>query len=262
MTFGGKNDIFVYIVGGDLSIDCLNSGNDRIEVNLANEDQTISTNSGNDTIIIHSVNDRTMLTINAGENGTNKLRDDFNYIEIDGLFAASASIIGGHGNDVITVNNATGSKGLSRPSLFKRERFLSPSSYFIDISTGDGDDSLYFKTTPACTMEIDTGGDNDSIQIYGLGLGTNATILGGSGNDTLKIDGRSGQYPLVKNSIDGSSLNWNGGSDTDRLEAYFVSAGNTNLNLFGDNDGPNYVTLNCADIACVVLSRDTFLANM
>jgi hypothetical protein len=262
LTLGGENDISVYIVGGDLTIECNSTENDRIEVDLAHEDQTIATNSGNDTIIIHSVHDRTMLTINAGESGTSRLHDDHNYIEIDGLFAASAMIIGGHGNDFITVNNLTSSEDFSTSALFNRERSLFASYSLFNISTGKGDDSLYFKTTPACTMQIDTGDDNDVIQFYGLGLGSNATVLGGSGNDTLKIDGRGGQYALDKNTMDRTSLNWNGGGDEDRLEAFFVSAGNTNLNLFGDSDGPNYVTLNCADIACIVLSRDTFLANM
>jgi len=268
-TSGGKSDVSVQEVDGDLSIDCLNTGNDRIEVNLTKGDQKIATNAGNDTIIIHSVHRESMLTIIAGENGTNHLGNDNNYIKIDGLLDANALIIGGHGSDVIILNNATEviSMDESSSNAFQRDRSLgdsshSASSYSLIVSTGNGQDALHVKTTPSCSMEIDTGDDNDIIHIYGLGFGTSATVLGGSGNDTLKIDGRDGGSARVKNTMDGTSLNWNGGLGKDMLETYFVSAGNSNLTLFGDSKGPNYVTIKCADIACVVLSRDTFLANM
>jgi hypothetical protein len=62
--------------------------------------------------------------------------------------------------------------------------------------------------------------------------------------------------------MDGTSLSWDGGGDEDSVELYFVSTGNTSLTLLGDNDGPNYVTLHCSNIACIILSRDTFLANI
>lgn len=42
---------------------------------------------------------------------------------------------------------------------------------------------------------------------------------------------------------------------------FFVSAGTTSLELFGDNNltaGANFMKLKCADIACIVLSRATF----
>ena len=268
-TSNSNSDVSTEKVDGDLSIDCLNSGNDRIEANLIKGDQKIVTNAGNDTIIIHSVHRESMLTIIAGDVGANPTGNDNNRIEIDGLLEANALITGGHGSDVIILNNATEAILMEESSskLIQRDRSLkvsskSASSYFLNISTGTGKDELHIKTTPSCSMEIDTGDDNDSIHIYGLGFGTNATVLGGSGNDNLTIDGRDGGLEHVKNTMDGTSLNWNGGLGEDILETYFVSAGNTKLTLFDDKHGPNTVIINCANISCVVLSRDTFLANM
>jgi hypothetical protein len=111
-------------------------------------------------------------------------------------------------------------------------------------------------------MAIDTGADNDFIEIFGLGFGTNGTVLGGSGNDTLTIDGRDYASPILRNLMDGSTLNWNGGTDEDRVIINLTSAGNTNLNLFGDSSMKNYIEMSCPDFRCVILSRDTFLANM
>ena len=52
------------------------------------------------------------------------------------------------------------------------------------------------------------------------------------------------------NTMDGTSLNWNGGDGEDRVDMQFVSAGTTNLNLFGDTQGSNSVVLRCAEVNC------------
>lgn len=48
----------------------------------------------------------------------------------------------------------------------------------------------------------------------------------------------------------------------DKLDTYFVSVGNTVVEMFGDSSaagtGENFLTVRCADIACIVLSRQTF----
>ena len=90
------------------------------------------------------------------------------------------------------------------------------------------------------------------------------TIYGGKGNDTARVDGRDPNDD-TRNTFNGTTLRWNGGEGADLLEAYFVSSGTTNLDLFGDSGSdllPNFVTLNCGDFACTILSRGTFLANI
>jgi hypothetical protein len=193
-TGGGDGIVNVFSVEGDLTITCLDTGNDSIEVDRALGDQTIATYAGDDSIIIR------------------------------------------HSTTVASTSDEMDPAA----ALFKRERLLLSSSYFLNISAGAG---------------------NDAVKIFGLQFGTHATVLGGSGNDTLKLDGRDREY----NSLDGTSVIWNGGLDEDLVDMYFVSAGNTGLTLLGDsgeNYVPNYVTLRCADITCIILSRDTFLANM
>lgn len=68
-------------------------------------------------------------------------------------------------------------------------------------------------------------------------------------------------YNVSFSAKDGTTIHWNGGLGKDSLDMYFVSTGNTNLELFGDANtttGANFLTVRCADIACVVLSRQTF----
>lgn len=43
---------------------------------------------------------------------------------------------------------------------------------------------------------------------------------------------------------------------------YLVSAGTTNLNVVGDNNDVNVLVARCSNVACTVLSRETFLANI
>ena len=57
-------------------------------------------------------------------------------------------------------------------------------------------------------------------------------------------------------------MSYHGGIHDDSVNTYFVSAGTTNLNLVDDNFGQNEAIIRCADIACTILSRETFLANI
>lgn len=75
-----------------------------------------------------------------------------------------------------------------------------------------------------------------------------ATIYGESGADELYVDGRA--EGAGRNTMTGTNLNWNGGDGEDRVHMQFVSAGTTNLNLFGDSDGPNSVFLHCVEVSC------------
>jgi hypothetical protein len=222
--------------GGDVRITC-EAGSNEIDVSNIGGDLFVQTGGGGDDVV-HVFSVLGDLTITCLDTGND-------HIEVDHA-SGDKTIMTNLGNDIIIIrDNATVSTTVDA-ALFKRERSLLSSSY-LNISGGSGD---------------------DLVQIFGLRFGTIATVLGGGGNDTLKIDGRCGEsYNTlpIQNTLDGTSLYWNGGADEgddDIVDMYFVSAGNTQLNLLGDNLGHNYVTLRCADIACVILSRDTFLANM
>jgi hypothetical protein len=266
---GGKDLINITNTGGDMIIttSATTSGQDNIHILNTIGDQTITTGAGDDVIILFPVTDNTLLTIDTG--------DDNDLLKIDGLVAANADISCGSGNDELILNNATETNIVEEANtptttfpIFQRDRQLSTAQFLhsIIIATGDDNDEVFIKTIPdKCSLEIDVGSDDDVIEIAGLGYGSNVTILGGAGSDTLLLDGRESEDiedpSLAINTMDGTSIYWNGGDGVDNLEMYFVSAGTTSIELFGDNNietGENFMTLQCADIACIVLSRQTF----
>lgn len=131
------------------------------------------------------------------------------------------------------------------------------------IFSGAGNDTILVITNGAGSyLDINAGDDNDTIKI--LALGGNATVKGQGGSDLLLLDARN-ESDSLRNTMDASHLDWNGGlgaDDNDKVEMYFVSAGTTNLNLVDDNQGVNTLIARCSDNACTMLSRRTFLANI
>ena len=135
------------------------------------------------------------------------------------------------------------------------------------VSSTSKDSSLSINCTRESSIQVvttqgpiflDTGEGDDQIEIFGLG--GNARVLGGAGKDKLLIDSRSSEGGF--NTIDGYEVIWDGGSGDDELETFFVSSGVTNIMISGDNEGSNIVNSHCPPVACTVLSRDTFLANI
>ena len=229
----------LYEWDGDVSIVC-GIGPNEVDVSYVAGDIFVQTGGGGDDIVnVFSVEgDLNITCLDTGNDS----------IEVDHAFGDQTIATYAGYDSIIIRHNATAAPTSDEmdqaAALFKRKRLLLSSSYFLNISGGAG---------------------NDLVQILGLQFGTHATVLGDSGNDTLKLDGRvpeSYNSPPVRNTLDGMSLFWNGGAGKDLVDMYFVSAGTTGLNLLGDNFDKNYVTLRCADIACIILSRDTFLANM
>jgi Ca2+-binding RTX toxin-like protein len=108
---------------------------------------------------------------------------------------------------------------------------------------------------------IDAGGGDDLITIDALR--GNGTVLGGPGNDKLLVDTRDpSSGDTVVNTLDGSSLLWNGGGGNDTVEIYFVSTGTTHLNTVGESDGVNNVAASCSNGLCTILSSDFFETNL
>jgi hypothetical protein len=130
----------------------------------------------------------------------------------------------------------------------------------LNILSGDGNDAILIKQSRG-NIYIHAGAGNDTIQIDSVG-GNVTDVLGGTGNDRLLLDGRDPNSTIIRNTMNGTRIDWNGGEGDDMVEMYFVSAGSTNLNIIGDADGTNEVIANCADLPCTILSRQTFLANI
>lgn len=142
------------------------------------------------------------------------------------------------GDDTVIVNNTEGS---------------------ATLLTGNGVDLIRVDGVGGY-LEIDSGNDDDEIEIYALG--GDAYVFGGNGTDVLKLDARDPNSEEPHNTMDGSTLSWNGGHGDDRVEMYFVSEGTTNLNITGDKYDVNQLIARCSDDACTILSRRLFLANI
>lgn len=131
----------------------------------------------------------------------------------------------------------------------------------LNVHTAEGNDNITIHTTgDESFLYIDAGEDDDNIII--TGLKGDAEVKGGEGSDKLYVDGRS--LEGASNTINYTTVLWEGGDGNNTLEMFFVSLGTTNLNMTGggDSQATNEVILHCPDIACTVLSRKTFLANI
>lgn len=116
----------------------------------------------------------------------------------------------------------------------------------MDLFLGTkGDDLTVFSTSVDLLLTVTAGEGNDKINI--TGLQGDATVYGDGGEDELYVDGRA--EGIGRNTLNGTDLNWNGGLGQDYLEMQLVGAGTTNLNLFGDGDGPNTVVLLSTEVA-------------
>ena len=131
------------------------------------------------------------------------------------------------------------------------------------IKAQNQDDTIIVNETQG-DLRLHGGGGDDKIFIYGLGNETKTVVYGDGGADVLTVDGRGdpNNNSTAINTLDGSKLRWNGGNGADTLTHHFTSAGTSDLDIFGDNDGPNSVFLKCSDFDSRILSRATFLANL
>jgi hypothetical protein len=121
-------------------------------------------------------------------------------------------------------------------------------------------DKFYVQDTQG-DLTLHAGSGGDEIFITGLGDSATAVIYGDAGEDYLEVDG-SGS--TLVNTLNTSTVRWNGGNGSDKLKMFFTSTGNTVVDIFGDNSGVgvNSLQVECVDFACTVLSRATFIANI
>jgi len=205
----------------------------------------IITGGGNDTIVIGNKNKGfesqvyPELIIDAGE-GTDTLTINDSASEVAKVIELRPTSIDGGFHD--SENKAIFYFGVEEMNLhLGTENDIltvnsTAESMFLNVTAGDGDDNVY---------------------VYGLQ--GDATVYGENDNDELYVDGRPDG--IGRNKLDGTHLKWNGGIGKDYLEVELVSAGITDLTLFGDNVGENSAVVNCREVVCTVLSRQNFLAN-
>ena len=150
-----------------------------------------------------------------------------------------------------------------RPNIFRVVSTAVDSRTFIRAQNQS--DTIIVNETQGY-LEVGAGGGADEIFVYGLGEGTEAVVYGEDGDDYLFVDGRgdlnntNATDPV--NTLDGSRLRWSGGSGNDTLDHHFTSPGTSDVDVFEDNKGSNFVFVSCSDFDARILSRRTFLANL
>ncbi|MBR4032392.1 MAG: hypothetical protein IKJ07_06630 [Clostridia bacterium] len=169
------------------------SGADSI--NVRGQYATVSTGAGNDTV---NIADGSHHTIDLGEGN--------NVVTSENSFNYSNSIVGGAGNDSVTLNGKNNT-----------------------LSTGAGNDTigLYNNTSNEKNI-LDAGEGADKITV---GAGSDNTYKGGAGNDTINFLNFGTDTVMSGNEIDA-------GDGADKITVY--GSNNTIMSGAGDDTITNY----------------------
>jgi len=124
----------------------------------------------------------------------------------------------------------------------------------------DNDDFFYIKETIG-DLNLFAGGGQDQLYVYGLGEKSTARLFGDNGNDTLIVDGTGFTATKPVNSLQQSTLQWDGGVGQDTATIQLSSVGDFTMDILGDTDGMR-LTVYCDNYDSVMLSRVNFLANI
>jgi hypothetical protein len=129
---------------------------------------------------------------------------------------------------------------------------------------GDGIDvfTIVNVTEAVQHLLVRARGEDDKLYFEGLVEEVVANVYGGSGDDTVWIDGtKNFTYPPM-NLLEESRLRWSGGLGYDTMFIKLSSLGSSNIDIFNDVKGINDVNIACTDADTVMLSRENFLANI
>ena len=155
------------------------------------------------------------------------------------IFNGDVSIVIGSGPCTLDTTHASGDIYIDLQGLGDDVVNLLEIGGSIDVKTWDGNDQIAVdKLHGSLLIEMGSGDDVVSIDY----LGGNGTVLGDSGDDMLLLDARG--TPDHINTMDGTHLNWNGGTGNNSVEMYFVSAGTVSLNFY--NVDPNQILARCS----------------
>ena len=244
---GGMNEILVLFAGGIVDI-TTGDAIDNVTVQAAYGDVNITTGDGMNTVRVENAG--AALEISTGH-----------HVDVVTVLKAQgdATITTRGEMDIVTVEEALAALHIDTGGDEDNVSVLSVQGYMY-VNTGDGDDVVTVLNAGENFL-IETGEDDDVISIYAFEPGNIGTIFGGGGDDILNIDG-TGNHSIQENTFDGSTIRFSGGAGDDEVNTIFTSAGISNLDLFDDFGGDNFLNIECANFACYVLSRENFLANI
>lgn len=212
----------------------------NVVVDLSGEATKISTGSGNDTIVGTSKTGRYVVNSGAGDdvielsghNAVVNAGDGDDRITLSTYITRDVS--GGNGNDVITLKGYNG--------IVSFANFL---GYRPVIDGGDGDDSIVIGNISGSKASIVGGSGNDTISAKS---GGNVSIDGNDGRDTIEFVTSGGSY-TVNGGNDNDTIIFNGtggnnkisgGDGSDEILSTLVTGGS--LEVYG-NDGNDHINM-------------------
>ncbi|CAB9505197.1 Kringle domain [Seminavis robusta] len=292
----GKNSLTVSTSGDSTTIDLYRASDGLtksfsfgpafqiFEFLMSECDDTVTLDSTLSTTLSVKINGRSgddTVTVGDANNGVNLIYGDLDVIGGPSVSGDTLIIIDtpASSGKVETIS----SKFLDGFLLGENQTFEYNTFEVLDVSLSDTANDLTVTSTPLGSSTYIYGGSyadlftinatkgdiqiegrdgDDVFSVYELYTGTTAVFKGEGGDDTLQIDGRVNGGATQGSTIDGATIEWSGGLNDDTLDTYFVSYGESVINIVDDHDGTNKIQLDCADFACYVLSRENFLANI
>jgi hypothetical protein len=221
----------------------LGSGSDGLEVNSTHSGATeIATGSGADQVLMRStagtvmvntgtendqINVRSMggdVTVDAGD-GTDTIRVGSLASNVDGTvegIAGKLIVAGGPGSDMLLVDDSgdTQSQSLTLTSQTLTGLGMSnPLEYggieTLEVLLGHGEDTVTIESTHTGQTLVSLGAGNNTSKVLSTSGGT--TLIGGSGDDTVRVGSESGSQPGRLNGIAGGLLSVIGGAGQNTL---------------------------------------------
>ena len=224
-TGGSGNDVLVGDGGANLLQG--NGGNDILIAGAGAD--TLDGGEGNDTLVVNAD-----IADAASEGSRNFALGDgtFRSAALTGLSGEGDALIGGSGDDTVTLVKAAGATGF----VFDRSNYPGTLSGVENFIGTDGNDLIMLPagyTTDGGMVTIDGGAGNDSLS----GTSSADTIYGGDGNDLIAgLDGND-----VLSGGNGDDEIWGGDGD-DRIngdwgnDVLFGNNGNDTIYAGGNDD--------------------------
>lgn len=220
-----------------------NTGNNvtfgGIGLGYASSLQSLATNEGNDTLT--NMRQGLLYELNAGNDSLSLVNINAGTVTttVDGG-AGSDSVTGSSGNDLIAINSVESVDGLGGSDRVDMLAAGTVTTWQVESVNGStGADTIY-ADVPGGPIVVDGRGGNDYIDV-GDNTPTDATVYGGSGNDTVYVLATNSAvvYGDDNNTVtaDGNDSitvgSWWSGSTVDNVTVY-AEGGNDTVTVYAD----------------------------
>lgn len=206
---GTGNDVMK--IGGMISSATISAGtgDDSVNYTAYGKEAMLDGGAGNDTIYATSVGHKAIYGGDGNDSITFALQND----------VVTDAINGGAGNDTVTVVplNFSNGEGIWQDKLI--------------VGLGDGDDLFKIQGVSMTSLNLDAGAGNDTVDLDSSLRITDATVIGGEGNDSINASGGVNAY------VDAGNGNDTINADSKGHDALYGGAGNDYITFNLANDG-------------------------